>query len=451
MARFLSSLRLRALAVGSLASFGSLVGLAACTALLGDFEVTASNITDTGVPETTPTTDGGQDAPGDVQPDAPVNGFGGARAIGAGARHTCAIANVGEVFCWGDNTQGQLAQPTSIVRLNKPRKVDLTGAAKKLSVGANHTCVIMMNDDIQCWGANASGQSGTGDQTTPAQPHVVRATPVAAKQWAEVSAGVEHTCAIDQGGQTYCWGANNAKQSGSIAVADQFFASNAGAEKNPFASIASANNHTCARVLSATGMRCWGTEDKGSLGNGLPASETSASAVPVAITTEIKDVAVGGGHTCALDANGDARCWGDNTVGQLGISPAGSSIDAPDMSKKIGTQPLANIAAGGRTSCGISVMNRVLACVGSNESGQLGRGGSKDTSPHADPLPVQRPDGSGQPLEGVATVSVGRDHVCAVVGMGLDVYCWGDGADGQLGDAFGGQARTLPVRVGLPE
>lgn len=418
--------------------------LAACTAILGDFEVSATGAADTGGPDATTTDDGGQDAPTDVQPDAKPTGLNGVRAIAAGARHTCAIVNLGEVFCWGDNAQGQLAQPGSITRLAKPRKVNLTGAAIKISTIANHTCVVMMNGDINCWGANASGQSGTGNQNSPALPHVVGT----GKQWAEVAPGVEHTCAAEQGGQVYCWGANNAKQSGTIP-ASTFLPVTGGGEKSPFGSLASSANHTCARVLNTTGMRCWGTEDKGQLGNGTPPTDSSQTALPVTIAQEIKDVAVGAAHTCALDATGDVKCWGDNALGQLGISPAGNSTDAP--SAKIGMQPLAAVAAGGSTSCGIAVMNRTLACVGSNASGQLGRGGTKDTSPHPEVLPVLRGDGSGQPLDAVAFVSVGRDHACAVVGTGGDLFCWGEGADGQLGDAFGGQPRTLPVRVGHPE
>lgn len=431
---------------------GSLLGLAACTSLLGDFEVTASTGTpDTGSPDNTTGVDGGGDSPTDVQPDAKPNGFNGVKAIAAGARHTCAIANLGEVFCWGDNAQGQLAQPGSIPRLAKPRKVNIPGVAQKIAATANHTCVIMMNGDINCWGGNASGQAGTGNQNTPAQPHVVTTAP--AKQWEEVAPGVEHTCAVDQGGQVYCWGANLASQSGTI-LPSTFLPMAAGGEKTPFGSLVAANNHTCARVLNgALGARCWGTEDRGALGNGGAANEVSATAVSILASVEIKQVAIGGGHSCALDANNDVRCWGDNTLGQLGIPPAGNVLEAPQAgpSGKIGMQPIAAIAAGGATTCGIAVMNRVLACVGSNASGQLGRGGSKDTSAHPDVLPVLKPDGSGQPLDGVAGVSVGRDHVCAVVGLGGDLFCWGEGADGQLGDTFGGQPRTLPVRVSLPE
>lgn len=447
MARFLS-LRVASIAVGAL---GSLVGLAACTALLGDFEVTTTTGgADTGPDTATPTTDGGEDAPVDAPPDAKPNGLSGVRAVAAGARHTCAIANLGEVFCWGDNAQGQLAQPMSIARLAKPRKVALQGVATKISAGATHTCVVMMNADIQCWGDNALGQSGTGDQVSPAPPHVVRAagTP-SQRQWEEVSAGVGHTCAVDQSGGTYCWGSNSGKQSGTIPAAGAFIATNAGPDKNQLGSVAAANNHTCARVLGASGMRCWGTEDKGALGNGAPLAESSDQALPVALTTEIKQVAVGGGHTCALDANSDVKCWGDNAFGQLGVPGAMNATDAPGA--KIGTQPLAFVAAGGATSCGIAVMNRVLACVGNNAFGQLGRGGAKDTSPHPDPQPVQRPDNSGQPFDQVAAVSVGRDHVCAIATMSGDLFCWGEGADGQLGDTFGGQPRTLPVRVSLPE
>src|SRR5688500_9532880 len=98
MARFLS-LRLASVAAGGVGTLAALAGLSACTAILGDFEVTTtSGGADTGL-DTTPTADGGEDAPGDVQPDAKPNGLSGVRAVAAGARHTCAIANLGEVFC----------------------------------------------------------------------------------------------------------------------------------------------------------------------------------------------------------------------------------------------------------------------------------------------------------------------------------------------------------------
>lgn len=443
MARFLS-LRHAAFAVGSFASF---LSLAACTALLGDFEVVASpNTPDTGAPDNTTGDDGGSDAANDVEPDAKANGLNGVRAVAAGARHTCAIVNAGEVYCWGDNALGQLGQPTSVARLAKPRKVTLNGVAAKIATKANHTCVILMNGDINCWGENASGQTGTGDKNSPALPHVVN-TP--GKQWDEVAPGVDHTCAVDQGGQVYCWGSNLASQSG---AATALLPTSAGGDKTPLASVAASNNHTCARVLTSggNGVKCWGTEDKGQLGDGPPQNTTSVAAVTVLnYAVEVKSVGVGGGHTCALDATGDAKCWGDNTFGQLGITPAGSFLEQPTT--KINPQPLAQISIGAATSCGIAVQGRTLACVGSNSSGQLGRGGTKDTSAHPEIQPVLRPDGSGQPLDSVAIVSVGRDHVCAAVGTGLDLFCWGAGADGQVGDQFGGPERTLPVRVSLPE
>jgi alpha-tubulin suppressor-like RCC1 family protein len=269
------------------------------------------------------------------------------------------------------------------------------------------------------------------------------------KQWEEVSAGVEHTCAVDKGGQVYCWGNAGGGRCGD-PTGTIGFATPAGADKVGLGSISAANTHTCARPFGSPGARCWGTEDKGALGNGVPTSETSSAAVPVNITTEVKQVAVGGGHSCALDAQGDGRCWGDNALGQLGLPLTTTFVDAPG-SLKVGAVPLAYISAGGATTCGISVMNRVLACVGNNASGQLGRGGSKDTSAHPDPLPVLKPDGSGANFDGVAVVSVGRDHVCAIQSSALQVFCWGEGADGQVGDSFGGMPRTLPVAVAEPE
>jgi len=445
MARFLS-MRFAFIASSS-------AGLLACTALLGDFEVGASGTTDSGSPDTS-TTDSGADVIGDVVPDVKPGGFSGVRQIASGARHTCALANLGEIYCWGDNSLGQLAQPTSITRLTKPKKVDLgaAGAAKDLVAGANHTCVVTAGDAVVCWGSNACGQTGTGDTMSPSQPHVVRAsTAPALKQWAAVGPGVDHTCAVDQSGATYCWGCNTAGQAGPTA-GPLLIADPAGSEKGPYKAIVGSARHTCALTSDTKQVKCWGTEDKGALGNGAPAAETSTSALPVNFGTgaEATQIVVGGGHSCALLASGDLRCWGDNAQGQLGITPAGSFLDAPG--NKVGNLNIVEIAAGGDTTCGIGMLGRTLACVGSNSNGQLGRGGAKDSSPHPDPAPVVRPGSPGLPLDGVAHVSVGREHACAIVGLQGEVLCWGNGADGQLGDGTsGGDARTTPVSVALPE
>lgn len=444
----LLSMRLALIAVGS---FG---GIAACTSILGDFEVRATDGANDGGLADSIDIDVVSDANVTDVPDVVrPQGFAGAKQVTAGARHTCVIANSGEVFCWGDNSVGQIGQAASGGRQLKPKKVMIGAMAKTIAAGANFTCVITASDDIICWGENSTGQTGTGNTVSPAQPHVVRANgSPAPRQWALVAPGVDHTCAVDQSGQTYCWGANDAKQAGTKAATDnQALPFNAGAEKGPFSAIAASDKHTCGAVVGAGGAssnaRCWGTETRGALGNGPPAAESSDQALSVATATEVKQLALGAEHSCALDATGDARCWGDNRVGQLGVigPPA---LDAPGT--KIGMQAIAQIAAGGDTTCGIAALNRTLACLGSNSNGQLGRGGTKDNAIHADPQPVLRTGGT--PLEGVVQVSAGRDHVCAIVGQAGEVFCWGNGADGQLGDGTsGGDARTTPVAVALAE
>jgi alpha-tubulin suppressor-like RCC1 family protein len=450
MARFLS-LRLSFIVISS---FGGV----ACTALLGNFEVSAtSGAADSG-PDTTGTADAPDDVVNDSAPDGAVPGLSGVRQIAAGARHTCALANLGEVYCWGDNSLGQLAQPPGITRLPKPKKIDFgntAGAIKAISAGGNHTCIITGSDDIQCWGGNACGQSGFGDFNNPAPPGrgVKATTAPTTRQWALLSGGLDHTCAVDQGGQTYCFGCNPASQIG-IAGAGPFpYANNAGADKTPFKDIAAGPKHTCAITSDTKQVKCWGTEDKGSLGNGPPANETSAPAVSVTIPGEQAQIVVGGAHSCALNATGDIHCWGDNAFGQIGAMPAGSFLDAPPV-MKVGNLNVVEIAAGGDTSCGIIQLGRTLACMGSNSAGQLGRGGVKDATPHADPAPVIRPGADGQPLDGVAHVAVGREHACAIVGVEGKVVCWGNGTDGQLGDGTAGtgnEAKTVPVFVALPD
>lgn len=414
----------------------ALVGTVSCTAILGDFEVS---------PEGAIVPDGGDgttDAASDVAVDAPrdaaPSGFTGAKQLAAGARHTCALDTKGDIYCWGDNSEGQLARPQALARSATPKKVPLQAAASAIASSGFHTCA-RVGDELVCWGRNSCGQIGAGDTQNPSPvPRKVTTNP--AKQWAFVAPGVDHTCAVDQGGATYCWGCNTQGQAGAIGAGPILTPTNAGAEKNGYSSMAASTGHTCAGLGS--GAFCWGTEDMGQLGNGAPPGESSTSALSAGVAGAAKAVAVGEKHSCALDANGNALCWGDNAAGQLGVVLDG----AP------GTRgPFLAIAAGGATTCAIASQGSRVVCVGNNNHGQLGRGGTADTSPHPMPQVVFAPGAPGTPLTS-GEIAVGREHACAVVGPAGQVVCWGNATDGQVGDGTpGGPPRTLPVFVAEPD
>lgn len=427
-------------------ALGWLGGICSCTALLGDFTVDPTS----GDSGTTPTVDAGEDVVADVAADVPLDarpvGLFGVKEVVGGARHTCALDGKGDVYCWGTNNDGQLAQPASVGGSPKPVKVSLPAAAKAISAGSFHTCVLTMASEIYCWGRNDCGQIGAGDMLSPSiEPRKA----MSAFQWATLAAGSDHTCAVELGGQAYCWGCNQRSQSGFASTNPVATPTNAGGDKVGFVALAASTMHSCGARAMPNGVACWGTEENGALGNGPPAAETHAVSVGVPLPTQVSALAAGEKHSCALDANNNIVCWGDNGRGQLGLVLDGGALSTDAPAGRIPGNGYRAVSANGATTCMIGQQGNGVFCVGANGSGQLGRGGPPDSAPHAAPQPVSSPMGSG-PLVASA-IGVGREHACAVVGAAGEVVCWGNGGDGQIGDGnTGGPPRTVPVPVVAP-
>lgn len=183
--------------------------------------------------------------------------------------------------------------------------------------------------------------------------------------------------------------------------------------------------HACAYYLG--GVKCWGYNATGQIGNG----STTTAVAPVAVTglgNTFTLVAAGAGHSCAVAGGNDVRCWGDGTLGQLGN--AGTSSSTTQVSVSGEPSGITQIAAGGNTTCVLAA--GAVWCWGDNASGQSGGsvGGTKTT-------PAQVP--------GITTavhISVGLAHACAALADGT-VRCWGSDSIRQLGD-------NLRVNTGTP-
>jgi alpha-tubulin suppressor-like RCC1 family protein len=177
--------------------------------------------------------------------------------------------------------------------------------------------------------------------------------------------------------------------------------------------------HTCA-VTDDGGIRCWGQNEHGQLGNGT----TGKRSLPVEVAGlpgKIKAVAAGVWHTCALDEAGTVLCWGENSHGQLGDGTLTSrSIPAPVAGLSAKT---AMIAAGSHFTCALSEFG-VVECWGSNGHGQLGEGSVVDRATPVHVLGLAEP---------VVSIAAGEEHACAITVHGA-VRCWGQGWAGQLGD-----------------
>jgi hypothetical protein len=133
-----------------------------------------------------------------------------------GLYHTCAIKHDKSLWCWGGNTAGQLGNSSTPVLVQGSQggvsiPLQVTGVWNSISAGMAHTCGIMSDLSMWCWGDNSSGQLGDGTQISASAP---RAVTVAGQAWASVSAGSAHTCALATDSTLWCWGDNSDGQLG---------------------------------------------------------------------------------------------------------------------------------------------------------------------------------------------------------------------------------------------
>ena len=236
-----------------------------------------------------------------------------------------------------------------------------------------------------------------------------------------VTAGSAHTCGLTLEGLAYCWGDNVDGQLGNGGGADigtpTAVAMPAGVA---FASMTAGTQHTCG-LTPAGAAYGWGRGAEGQLGDGGGGADQltpTAVAMPAGVT--FASVTAGGLHTCGLSPEGAAYCWGDNTRGQLGHG-GGSTPTAVATPAGV---TFASVTAGGFHTCGLTPEGAAY-CWGRNSEGQLGDGtGTQQGTPTSVSIPI------GVTL---ASLAVGVYHTCGVTPAGA-AYCWGDNANGQLGD-----------------
>jgi len=380
----------------------------------------------------------------------PVTGITDAVQISAGDAHTCALISGGTVECWGWNDSGQLGAGT-FADSSKPVTVGGITNAIQVSAGDRHTCAVLSDGKVECWGWNDSGQLGDGIAShghTDFDGDDVSLTPVEvsgvtnAKQ---VSAGHSHTCAVLSDGKVKCWGWNGHGQLGDGTTTS----SRTPVEVSGVANARQASagfGHTCAVLIDGK-IKCWGFNLYGQLGNGTtPRSSTPVEVSGISSATQVD---AGVFHTCAVipsDLNhpalgGTVKCWGNNGLGQLG------DTTTTDRSTPVAVSGISNateISAGGGEydnsfmdsghTCAL-LSDHTLKCWGSNRYGQLGNGKQGAWVP---PVEV-----SG--ITNAKQVSAGDEHTCAVLSGGK-VKCWGRNDFGQLGNGTT-TSSSIPVEV----
>lgn len=330
----------------------------------------------------------------------------------AGDAHACALLDNGRVKCWGRNLYGQLGVEGPERRGAKPNEmgdalpfVDLgTGrTVKSLDAGTYHTCAILDDDTLKCWGANGDGQLGLEDtehrgklssEMGNALPTVNLGT---GRHATAVSAGEHHTCALLDNATVKCWGDNQFGQLGrpsTLAIGepnvmgDALQAVDLGQGRSA-KSIAVGGNHSCALLDDAT-VKCWGANTFGALGQGSKVprlgdkpGDLGDGLPPVNVGTNRKVVRLfaGSGRTCVKLDDESVKCWGGNPYGSLGLGndSLGLGYDQDEMGDALkaisfgANRRAITLGIGFRHTC-VVLENDGIKCWGHNVSGELGLG-----------------------------------------------------------------------------
>ena len=265
----------------------------------------------------------------------------GVTAVSAGLRHSCAVTSAGGVKCWGANYSGALGDGTADRRFGPVDVVGLSSGVTAVAGGYDSTCALLSSGGVKCWGYNAQGKLGDGTQ-------VDRLTPVdvvgLSSGVAAISTGSLVSCALTSVGAVKCWGFHYGftpadvpgLSTGVTALATGFplcALTTAGAVKcwggdsgwtplqipglaSSVIAIANGGGHTCA-LTSGGAVKCWGQNDHGQLGDGTTIDRSTPVDV-AGLSGGVTAIAAGGSYTCASTRTGGVKCWGWNSVGNLG-------------------------------------------------------------------------------------------------------------------------------------
>jgi alpha-tubulin suppressor-like RCC1 family protein len=378
--------------------------------------------------------------------DVPVGGD--VIQVAAGSEHACALLSTGRVRCWGYGLYGQLGYGNVSSFLSPGGDVSVGGDVVQLAAGQFHTCALLSTGAVSCWGGGSYGRLGYGNPNTIGDnelPSNVGPVSVGGNV-IQITAGDYHTCALLANRRVKCWGYGALGSLGygnTNDIGDNEFPSSVGEISlgGDVVAIASGHYHTCA-VLANGRIRCWGYNDYYQLGYGntvvIGDTELPSSVGPVDLGASPSygaiAVAAGSGHSCMVLGMGRSRCWGAGANGALGY---GNTNDIGDNEVlpvagyvSVGDAGIVQIAAGTSHTCAV-LSDGTVRCWGAGENGRLGQGNTDAIGDNEVPAAIGTVNvGDG----GVVQVVAGEFHTCARLATGR-VRCWGGGAFGQLGYA----------------
>ena len=237
--------------------------------------------------------------------------------IAAGGSTTCAALSNNTLKCWGKGNSGQIGNNLSLLSNATPVDTPVSFTVAHLEIGSTHSCAISTIGVAWCWGEFTNGRLGTTAMSNAANP---TATALLGGVASEVAAGGTHTCVLLTNGTVTCFGYNDMGQLGQTPT--QPASSNSTPTVVTLAATAThvsvGKQFTCA-LLSTAAVRCFGDNASGQLGSGSSGSARNTPNEVTELTGTVVDVVAGAAHACAVMSTGEVRCWGFNDSGQLGI------------------------------------------------------------------------------------------------------------------------------------
>lgn len=419
----------------------------------------------------------------------PVVNVGTGRTVidgAAGDFHTCVILDNHSVKCWGSNTIGQLGQGNTTTLGDDANEmgdnlavVDLGTNVKALSLTANayQTCAILDDHSLKCWGNNyyeqlGSSNAGSGQRRGDAAGEMGNSLPAvslgAGRFALQVAVSVNHTCALLDNHQIKCWGEGINGKLGNGTTASINAASIAASATVDLGTgrsavqIAGGGHNTCALLDNST-IKCWGKNDVGqagqghanSIGDGAGEMGDNLAAIDLGTGHFAVKVTSYNAHVCAILDDSNIKCWGGNAYGQLGLGHTNHLGDGPnEMGDNLaevslspnGGRAVLSVAAREYSTCAI-LDDHSLKCWGANGIGKLGYGDTTNRGTAAGNMGANLPAidlGTGRKA---LQVTAGTTHTCALLDD-RSLKCWGSNDSGQLGQGHTADLGDGPNEMG---
>jgi len=350
-----------------------------------------------------------------------------ASTVSAGYLHTCAVTSKGAARCWGANEYGQLGNNSTTDSSAPVGVYGLGSKVKNITSGYLHSCALTTNGRVWCWGNNTYGQLGNNSTTNSARPVAVAGLGRGVRA---IDAGWFDTCAITARGAVKCWGNNSYGQLGNNTTTSSLTPVQVHGLTRGAKAVSASYFHTCA-ITAKGAAKCWGNNSWGELGDNT-ANESAKPVGVYGLNKRVKQISAGYTSTCAVTTKGAAKCWGSNLYGQLGdnsTTTTGKPVNVYGLGSDI-----KSVKAGGYHACALTTAGGVR-CWGLNDEGQLG---DNSTISSLKPVVVATADK-------MRVITSGFEHTCAMTAQRA-ITCWGYNQRGQLGDNSTAN-RSQPVTV----